>query len=171
MMQMIEAGGIEPVTDNQRVADEDNLRGYYELDAIKKTKEDASWLEDSVGKAAKVIYMLLYDLPADYEYRVVFMNRNLDEVLASQSKMLERRGQDGASVSNEKLKDIFQQQLDKCIDWLADQSSFSVLQIQHLDAIQSPAKVASAVNQFLAGDLDEAKMAAVVQPDLYRQRI
>ena len=91
MMQMLHAGGIPAVTDNIRLADKDNERGYYELEAVKRTKDDASWLRDAPGKAVKVIYLLLYDLPTDYTYRVIFMNRNLDEVLASQRAMLERR--------------------------------------------------------------------------------
>ena len=96
MMQILEAGGISAVTDNVRKPDEDNLQGYYELESAKRTKDDASWLRDAEGRCVKVIYMLLYDLPPDFDYRVVFMNRDLDEVLASQQQMLKRRGEAGA---------------------------------------------------------------------------
>jgi hypothetical protein len=82
MMKAIDAGGIEPVIDNIRVADEDNPKGYYEFEPVKKTKEDASWLEGAAGKVVKMVYRLLYDLPAGYRYRVVFMQRDLTEVAA-----------------------------------------------------------------------------------------
>src|SRR5438477_21255 len=96
MMQVLEAGGIEVVTDNQRVADTDNPRGYRELERVKKIKEDASWLPEVRGKAVKMVSQLLYHLPPTERYFVLFMERDLDEVLASQEKMLARLGQPAA---------------------------------------------------------------------------
>ena len=92
MMQMLEAGGIEILSDGERQADDDNPKGYYELEAVKKTKDDASWVETATGKAVKMISQLMLDLPLDREYRVIFMRRDLQEILASQAKMLARRG-------------------------------------------------------------------------------
>ena len=88
MMKMLEAGGLTPLTDGQREADEDNLGGYYEFEQVKKMAQDSGWLEEARGKVVKVISRLLYDLPKTYHYRVIFMQRHLDEVLASQQQML-----------------------------------------------------------------------------------
>ena len=90
MMRMLEQGGLPVLIDGVRTADDDNPNGYYEFEAVKQTREDASWLEGSEGKAVKMVYRLLYDLPPDRAYRVLFMTRNLDEVLASQRVMLTR---------------------------------------------------------------------------------
>src|SRR5438067_12425110 len=90
MMQMLQRGGVEIVTDDVRTADVDNPRGYYELEKVKKIKQDASWLPQARGKAFKMVSQLLYDLPGGETYRIIFMQRNLDEVLLSQDKMLER---------------------------------------------------------------------------------
>ena len=90
MMQMLVQGGFEAVTDHIRAADTDNPRGYYELEKVKKLKEDASWLPETRGKVVKMVSQLLFDLPAGERYRVIFMQRDLDEMLASQEKMLER---------------------------------------------------------------------------------
>ena len=90
MMQMLVQGGFEAVTDHIRTADTDNPRGYYELEKVKKIKEDASWLPETRGKVVKMVSQLLFDLPASERYRVIFMQRDLDEMLASQEKMLER---------------------------------------------------------------------------------
>src|SRR5262245_30589474 len=92
MMKMLEAGGLDPVTDNIRTADEDNPKGYYELEKVMELKNDKSWVPDAKGKVIKVISALLQDLPGDHAYRVVFMQRNMHEVLASQRQMLIRRG-------------------------------------------------------------------------------
>ncbi len=92
MMQMLAAGGLDIMTDQVRAADDDNLAGYYELEAVKRTREEASWLQDAPGKAVKVIYRLLEYLPDDYHYQVLFMQRPLEEVIASQQLMLQRRG-------------------------------------------------------------------------------
>ena len=96
LMQMLAAGGIMVITDKLRTADADNPRGYYEFELVKKIKQDASWLPQVRGKAVKMISQLLYDLPGSESYRVILMERDLDEVLVSQEKMLERLGRTAA---------------------------------------------------------------------------
>src|SRR4051794_24782005 len=92
MCQMLDNGGVEVVTDSIRTPDTDNPRGYFELEKVKRIKADASWLPEARGKAFKMVSQLLYDLPSTERYRVIFMRRDLDEVLVSQEKMLERLG-------------------------------------------------------------------------------
>ena len=99
MMQMIDAGGLRALTDEARAPDEDNPRGYYELEAVKRTNQDPSWLDAAGGKVVKMAYLLLYDLPADRSYRVVFMKRDLREVVQSQAAMLARRQAQGADLT------------------------------------------------------------------------
>ena len=170
MMQMLAAGGVPVLNDNVRKADEDNTRGYFEFEPVKRTKDDASWLEDGRGKVVKMVYSLLYDLPANYEYRVVFMNRNLNEVLASQQSMLDRRGEKGASISTDRLQRIFTDQLEEVRAWLAGQPQFDVMQIDYCNVINDPEGQARRISDFLGGGLDQALMAAEVVPLLYRQR-
>src|SRR5688572_32107147 len=104
MMQMLAAGGIEPLTDNHRAADEDNPRGYFEFERVKQIKIDKAWLNDAPGKVVKMVHLLLLDLPPGNEYRVIFLRRNLDEVLASQKKMLARSGRAGAALNDAQMK-------------------------------------------------------------------
>ena len=170
MMKAIDAGGIEPVIDNIRVADEDNPKGYYEFEPVKKTKEDASWLEGAAGKVVKMVYRLLYDLPAGYRYRVVFMQRDLAEVLASQKKMLERSGRDGGGITDEQMSALFTAELQKCEKWIAEQPNFEVLYVGHRDMINDAAAQAKCINEFLGGDLNEQAIAGTVDPTLYRNR-
>ncbi len=92
MMRMLEAGGMEAVSDDIRKADIDNPNGYYEFERVKKIKEDSSWLPDTVGRVFKMVSMLLFELPASFQYKVVFMERDLDEMMASQDRMLARWG-------------------------------------------------------------------------------
>src|SRR5687768_1736541 len=94
MMKMLEAGGLEPVVDHVRKPDEDNPKGYYEFERVKALENDREWLPEAKGKFVKVISMLLRHLPADHRFKVIFMQRNMPEVLASQKKMLVRRGED-----------------------------------------------------------------------------
>ena len=170
MMQMIEAGGLPALTDATRGADEDNLRGYYELEVVKRTKQDSSWVGGALGKAVKVIYLLLKDLPADYEYRLVFMRRNVDEVVRSQLAMLARRGEKGAKIPASQMAATFQRELDRCDQWLARQSGFQVLDVEHRAVIDDPRGQARRICDFLGQSLDIDAMAAAVDPALYRQR-
>lgn len=170
MMQMIDAGGIPAFTDRERAADDDNPRGYYELEAVKRTKADASWAADARGRVVKLVHVLLYDLPAEFEYRVVLMRRDLDEVLRSQKVMLERRGMEGARLSDDQLKSAFGAQLEKVAAWLTEQAHCSHLEVDYNRLMADPAAAAETVADFLGGTLDRAAMAAAVDPSLYRQR-
>jgi len=169
MMQMLDAGGIGPLTDRVRTADEDNPRGYYEFEPVKQTKRDAGWVPSAVGKAVKMIYQLLYDLPPEFAYRVVFMERKIEEVLASQRTMLERQGAQGAKLTDEQLAKVFGAQVAKCKAWLAAQPNFTVAYVSYNDLVADPRPQADVLSAFLGG-LDVDAMASVVDPSLYRQR-
>lgn len=168
MMQMLDQGGIEAVTDRQRTPDVDNPRGYYEFEIVKKIKEDASWLPETRGKVFKMVSQLLYDLPASETYRIVFMRRDFDEMLASQEKMLARLGRPIAP--RDEIKRAFTQHLEKLFAWLEKQPNMHVLFVHHHDLVAEPAAQASRLNAFFGGRLDEAKMIAAVDPSLYRNR-
>ena len=164
MMQMLAAGGREVLTDKIRGADESNPRGYFEFEAVKKLRADQSWLEQAHGKAVKIIHALVRELPADgrFEYRVLLMKRPIEEVLASQRAMLARSGKTSADEAT--LKKIFQSQLGELERWLAAQSHFSALTVEHRRLLESPLVVAGEINEFLGGTLDVQAMAAAVDP-------
>jgi len=169
MMQMLAAGGIPVLTDGLRSPDEDNPRGYFEYEPVKRTREDCGWIDEAEGKAVKVVYLLLRDLPADRDYRVIFMRRDLREVLASQSAMLMRAGRPGMELPDVRMAAIFDQQVRIMLDWLAIQPNFRVLEIDYKRCIETPALIATIVNSFLGDTLDESRMVAMVEPALYRQ--
>lgn len=171
MMQMLHAAGIPAVSDGQRAADVDNPRGYFEVEAIKKLKDDSSWLGDAKGKVLKAISMLLFDLPKEHSYRVVFMLRHMDEILASQKEMLKRRGtlkDDGPS--DEQMKQYFENHLTKVKAWLAAQPNFKVVYCPYNEVLQKPAEYAQQLAEFLGGDLDQAAMIEAVDLSLYRNK-
>ncbi|MBC2715097.1 MAG: sulfotransferase family protein [Desulfobacteraceae bacterium] len=170
MMQILEAGGIPILTDNIRKLDEDNPKGYYEFEPVKKTKDDPSWVPEAQGKAVKIIYRLIQDLPDGYEYRVLFMQRKMDEVLASQKAMLQRSGKQGATVGDDKLAKLFERQLNEFQAWIRGKQNFSILTINYHDMIHSPQSLCQKVNSFLGEVLDMASAASIVDPTLYRNR-
>ena len=170
MMRMLEAGGIPLVVDHERLADSDNPKGYFEFEAVKKLKEDSTWVANCVGSAIKVIYLLLYDLPLDVPYRVVFMRRDLDEILASQDVMIRRLGGEQQDIPKDHLKRMFNTHIAQIRDWLAEKNNFQVLEIPYQQVVSDPLTAANRVNAFLDGRLRVSDMAAAVDPDLYRQK-
>lgn len=171
LMQMLDAAGIPILTDQQRRPDEDNPRGYYELEAVKRTKADPSWLADAPGKAVKLVHLLLHDLPATYRYRVLVTRRNIDEVLASQQKMLARSGKSGGALKPEAMKRVLTDQLDKAIAHLRSRPECRVLEVDYNALLADPAPIATAIAEFLELDAGAADcMTAVVDPALYRNR-
>lgn len=170
MMQILAAGGAPILTDNIRQPDEDNPRGYYEFEKVKQVREDASWLDDAGGKVVKMVYRLLSDLPKDKTYRVIFMKRQLAEVIASQDEMLQRHGKSGGDAGQEQLAAIYRRQLDDAEKWLSNQPNFSVLYVEYQDVLNDTERVVAEINAFLGGDLDVPAMALVPDSSLYRQR-
>jgi len=171
MMKILEAGGLPPLTDNLRTADEDNPKGYFEFERVKKMPDgDISWVEDAQGKAVKVISALLEHLPPAYTYRVLFMQRKIDEILASQKQMLVRSGKPTDQVSDEQLAEMYDKHLVKVNAWLDEQTNFSVIYLDYNAMLADPTKYARQVNQFLDNSLNPQEMAGVVDPNLYRQR-
>jgi hypothetical protein len=170
MMKMLKAGGMELLVDNIRKPDEDNPKGYYELEVVKKIREDASWLEGSHGKVFKMVSMLLHDLPGDKKYRVIFMRREIDEMLASQRKMLERNGKSVENYDNGEMKRLYSNHLPEIEKWLSEQKNMEVLYVNYNDTICSPEETAHRVNQFLGNRLDVGEMLKAVDKSLYRQR-
>jgi hypothetical protein len=170
MMKMLEAGGLPVLTDHVRTADEDNPRGYYEFERVKQIEHDQSWLADARGKVVKMIAALLKHLPGAYRYKIVFMQRHIDEVLASQRQMLVRRGEPTDRIPDEKMAALFDKHVERVRAWLDGQPNMQVLYVHYSDVLADPAQQARRLNRFLGNTLDAKDMAQVVDPTLYRQR-
>jgi len=170
-MKMLEAGGIEVTTDGQREADSDNPKGYYEDERVKNLgkAQDRTWLRKSRGRAIKIISFLLKDLPSDNSYKVIFMRRSIEEVLASQAKMLGNLGEEDG-IEDQSMADMYAENLRTTRFMLGYRRQFDVLYVDHREALTTPAAVARSINEFLGGSLDETAMAGVVDPSLYRNR-
>lgn len=171
MMKMLEAGGMAPMQDGVRVADVDNPKGYYELERIKDLEKetDKSYIREGRGKVVKVISFLLKDLPDDNFYRVIFMRRNLDEVLKSQDKMIARLGSQDTTDA-EVLKESYRNHIVSVRLMGRKAPNFEVIEVRYKQTIEDPASIAAEVNAFLGGALDERAMATMVDPNLYRNR-
>jgi hypothetical protein len=184
MMQMLGSAGFSIATDGRRVADADNPRGYYELEAVKRLREDASFLARLTGQAVKVVAPLLPFLPADFEYRVLFMERDLGEMLASQRVMLDRRATASAQPDDVTLEQAFAREIARVKHWLAEQRHVQTCFISHRRMITKPAETCARIVAFLeatggfeakpgereAYEQAAARMAAVVDPNLCHAR-
>ena len=175
MMQMLAAGGIPPLTDEQRASDESNPRGYLELEAVKRLKQDRSWLPEARGRAVKIIHLLLPELAApvsgsELQFRVVMMRRPVEEVVASQRAMLARQGKAAAALPDAQLGKLFADQLERVERLLAERPNFQICPVQYPALVADPAAEAARINAFLDSSLDEAAMTQAVDPSLYRER-
>jgi hypothetical protein len=171
MMTMLAAGGVEVWTDHLRIADDDNPVGYFELEDVKKLiNGEHSWLARSNGKAVKVISTLLPYLPDGYHYRIIFMRRPMQEVLASQRKMLINRGENPDKISDDQMAEMFEKNLQQSERWINSQPYATRIDINYRQLITHPRPLVTEINLFLGGGLDEEKMLGVINPSLYRQR-
>ncbi|RJP51403.1 MAG: sulfotransferase family protein [Anaerolineaceae bacterium] len=171
MMKMLEAGGMEILTDNIRSADDDNLQGYYEFERVKQLKDgDAEWVGEACGKVVKIISALLEYLPDAQHYKIIFMERELAEILLSQRKMLERRGKPGKADDDKAFVDLYAKHLGKVKAWLSNQSNMDVLYVNYNELMKEPVTYASKVADFLQIPMNAQAMEGVPQGRYYRQR-
>lgn len=171
-MQMLSAAGVPVVTDGIRAAGEDNPKGYFEDERVKdlhKESEDRSWLRDARGKAVKIISFLLKDLPETNNYRVVFMNRALPEVLASQKKMLERRNEEN-DIPDERMLELWENHLWRVRYLMKHADQFETLEVSYSDAIRDPLREGRRIRDFLELEASPETMAAAIDESLYRNR-
>jgi hypothetical protein len=171
MMSMLAAGGFEVLTDHLRTPDDDNPVGYFELEEVKRLiNGEHSWLARSNGKAVKVISTLLPYLPDGYYYRIIFMRRAMEEVLASQRRMLINRGENPDKVSDDRIAEVFERNLQQTERWINSQAHATRIDINYEQLIDNPRPLVTEINGFLGGGLDEDRMLGVIDPSLYRQR-
>ncbi len=174
MMQMLQAGGLKLATDELRSADPNNPKGYLEYEPVKKLQDDASWVPGCRGQAVKIVAPLLPHLPPEESYLVVFMEREMHEVLASQRSMLERSGKHADPAQDERLGVFFARNLEKVRAWMQERDNVETLYVPHRLCVTQPAAVAAKVADFLDplrdSPLDQQAMAQVVEPSLYRER-
>jgi hypothetical protein len=170
MMQMLAAGGLPVLTDGERQADTDNPRGYYEWERIKQLPQNPALIDEAESRVVKCISQLLFALPTGRSYQVIFMDRPLSEVLASQAEMIRRRGSTGAAVNDKILMQAFENHLKQVESWFKTRADLRVYRVGYHDVVQDPKRTSETIQSFLQLSLDIAAMAQQVDPALYRQR-
>jgi hypothetical protein len=171
MMQMLDAGGLPVLSDGERKADTDNPKGYLEWERIKQLPKDPSLIAEAEGKVVKVISQLILSLPSGHEYRILFMQRPLPEVLKSQEEMLRRRGNANSSGDTSAIEEAFQRHLIEINKWLAGKESVQVCRVHYHRVLREPKPVAEEVAAFLQVPLDIDAMVRQVDGSLYRNRM
>ncbi len=171
MMQILNAWGIPILSDSLRTPDAHNPKGYFEYAPVKQLAKDHSWLHLAQGKAVKVISHLLKYLPEQFHYDILFMNRNLDEVIHSQNKMLDQLGKEKGNLSDEALKVHFARHLEETHRWLAQKSNIRFLDVNYTQLLQNAPVTLRAISRFLGKDFDLQAAQSVIDPNLYRSRL
>lgn len=170
-MQMLQAGGIPILTDGIRQPDQDNPRGYMEWEPVKMLRSGSDWLESATGHAVKMVHLLLPELPTHLQYRILFMRREMSEILASQQAMLDRLGKKGSGISPEELAKAYQAQIERVMNWLSASANIRVQEVSYADLVTDAEPVILAIQTFLGCELDQTAMRAAVDPNLYRNRV
>lgn len=168
MMRILSNQNRVLLTDEFRSADMDNPHGYFEYEAVKLSLKDTSWLSQAVGKTVKIISTYLMALPNDYFYRIIFMERSLAEIIASQEAMLKRRNKTLKDTHHITLIKIFEKHLLEIFKWLNDQENMLFCRIDYNDIINNPCAYTKVLSRFLGCSFDESKLLESVDTSLYR---
>jgi hypothetical protein len=170
MMQMLAAGGIAVLSDGQRSPDANNPRGYYELESVKSLAQDSQAISQAEGKAVKVVSSLLHFLPEGHEYRIIFMRRPLEQIVASQDRMLERLGKQASATPRQAVMKAFEKHLRTVQSWLSARPHTAVLYVDYEAVLRDPHEEAYRISAFLGRNLDVESMVRKVEISLHRER-
>lgn len=167
LMQMLKAGGVKILSDHKREADRSNPKGYLELEAVKKLAKDNSCLKGKKGKAVKVISHLLHYLPEGQQYKVIFMNRHINEIIKSQQKMLGKIEKKYPKA----LMRAFDKEAKSIKEWARTHPNIDILELDYRDIIDHPSREVDKIIEFLNAPLKKQQMIDVVDPSLYRSKV
>ena len=171
MMMLLEAGGIPILTDNLRTSDVDNPKGYYEFEPVKSMpKGNNQWLSQATGKAVKVISSLLKFLPPDHCYKIILMRRRIDEIMASQARMIRNRQENSDRISDAEMSMLFEKHLHDISAWLKRQDYIEHIEISYNEILRAPETAHSVLSSFLDHALDTDQMISMIDRSLYRQK-
>jgi hypothetical protein len=170
-MALLAAGGVEFLTDGVRGPDPDNPSGYHEHEGVKRLPHDVEWLEAAPGRAVKVIHAFLRQLPEGWTYRVILLRRNLRDVVASQDRMLARRGQPVGGLSAERVAEVLGQQLDAARDWLRSRPDVAWMELDYDALLREPEPELERLIEFAALRVPVSRLAALIQPERRRDRV
>ena len=168
MMQILRAGGMEILTDNKRSADENNSKGYYEYEKVKSLIKDNTWLSEAEGKAVKIIVQLLHFLPNQHEYKIIFMERDIDEVVLSQNKMIDKLNGKQTTIPHELLKKTFLTQVEKVKTLLAKNAN--LVYVDYHNLLNSRDEEIDRINTELDLGLNVKQACQVIDKTLYRTK-
>jgi thioredoxin len=169
LMRMLNVGGIPALCDEHRTPDADNPNGYYEFESVKSIQNYSDWIDRAVGHSVKIVYNLLEHLPKDREYRVIFMRRQIDEIIQSQRAMLLRNGIK-TEIPDEEIKELFERVLRQFYSWLPSQTHLKLINVSYNELLSRPASTIAQINRHLGYCLDTEAMAQVIDHSLYRNR-
>ncbi|MCX7399880.1 MAG: thioredoxin [Planctomycetales bacterium] len=169
MMRMLNVGGIPVLCDEHRTPDADNPNGYYEFESVKSIQDYGDWIDRAIGHSVKMVYNLLEHLPKDRKYRVVFMRRQIDEIIQSQRAMLLRNGIK-TEIPDEEIKELFERVLRQFYSWLPSQTHLKLINVSYNELLSRPASTIAQINRHLGYCLDTEAMAQVIDHSLYRNR-
>ena len=170
MMQILEAGGMPILKDDVRKPDEGNPKGYYEYSKVKRLAEDNSWLDEAEGKAVKVISLLLYDLPLDRQYKIIFMRRSMEEILLSQATLLSRSDSSGHPIADKEMEKNFRAHLAKLEKWISKHPKLKIHYCSYNRLLKDTKTEVDRMQDFLGANLDISATLKAIDPILYRQR-
>jgi hypothetical protein len=170
MMQMLLAGGMPVLIDGERVADADNPRGYFEWEPIKLLPRDPTVIIEAEDKAVKVVSQLLFALPSTHRYKIIFMRRQVAEVVASQSEMIRRRGLPASPLTSMQMASALDMHLKQVQTWLQNKPDLSVQNVEHRELMNDPERIGRTIAEYLGGNLDVDVMSRQVDASLYRHR-
>jgi hypothetical protein len=162
MMKMLEAGGLPVLVDADNPSTDNHPGGRYEYKLARMMSKGANeWITDAKGKVVKILLHSLYNLPDTFQYKVVFMQRNIYEVIASQTKMGILSGNDY----------IYTNMILQFNHWLKSKTTIEILFVNYNDLMKQSAPIIANVADFIGQDLNTGKMAKVPKKKLYRNRM
>lgn len=169
LMQILDAGGIPSDFDqDSRPPDDDNPRGYFELEGgkiINKLMNKEFSFESYKGTFIKITAYGLKFLPKG-NYKIIYSQRNIEEILDSMEKMarIQDENRDDTRIVFTKLNEMIMSQI-------KEREDIDVLFVNYNEIVANPTENVTKIYDFLGStEFDLDRMIAAVDKSLYRKR-
>lgn len=165
MMNILSALDQDVFYDDERKSDASNPGGYFESQLVKGIPHGEISFLNEVESWVKITANYIPYICDNFSIKMIYMDRSLEEVARSQSKMIDE------GISDlERQVELLAEARERAFYFMRSRLNIDYHVVNYGELVRSPDDSVGALSRFLGGAGDCSRAVAVVDEKLYRNK-